>query len=68
MTTITREQAIDKLVEYDLEAFLNCEDYLGQVLRHGEIGFEQMDLEELQDSWNNRFEEQVTITEIKSIC
>jgi len=63
MTTITKEQAIDKLVECDLDSFLGQEDYLEQVLRYGEIGFEQMDLEELQDSWNNRFEEQVTITE-----
>lgn len=63
MTTITREQAIDKLVEYDLDYLTGKEDYLGQVLRHGEIGFEEMDIEQLQDSWNNRFEEQVTITE-----
>jgi hypothetical protein len=63
MTTITKKGAIDKLVECDLDTFLGQEDYLGQVLRFGEVGFEQMNIEELQTEYYNRFEEQVTITE-----
>ena len=63
MTTITKKEAIDKLVKHDLDYFLGKEDYLGAILRHGEIGFEEMYLEELQDAWNNRFDKTVTIVE-----
>ena len=60
---ITKEEAIDELVEYCLDKLIGEEDYLGQVLRHGETGYEEMGIKELQAEYFERFDKKVIITE-----
>lgn len=61
--TITKEEAIDELVEYCLDKLIGDEHYLGQVLRHGETGYEEMGIKELQAEYFERFDKKVIITE-----
>lgn len=61
--TITKEEAIDELIEYCLDKLIGEEDYLGQVLRYGETGYEEMSIEELEKEYFQRFDKKVTITE-----
>jgi hypothetical protein len=54
-TTITREEMIDKLLEYDVDNF-DIRD-LADLFRYGRTGYEDMSDEELKDQSALLFEE-----------
>jgi hypothetical protein len=54
-TTITREEMIDKLLEYDVDNF-DIRD-LADLFRYGRTGYEDMSDEELKDQYEFFIEE-----------
>lgn len=64
--TITREQATKELLEHYLDDIASDDKWLKQVFTYGWKGFAEMDIEELQDEYNDIFdneEDKIIITE-----
>jgi hypothetical protein len=68
MKTIKREEAIDRIVEDELENWLkkfreNDFSYFEDLIRNGGvlIGFKDMDNEDLEEEYYEKFEEEVQI-------
>ena len=64
--TITKDTAIRELVDYYLDELIQDKKWFKQVLTYGWKGFAEMDIEELQDEYNNIFdneEDRIIITE-----
>ena len=56
---MTREQAIDQLVENDIN---KMDDHsISCVLREGCVGYDSMSNEEIEEAWERVFDEEITI-------